>query len=167
MLLLLFLLLLGVLPSSGIIIIPRRYRPVSSSSSRGLFREIVRRRVFSLRSIGVYHLFFFVGIGGRLSMKCLLTLFSSRGSLQMSRREFSLFCPRLEQKKKTKTTSGCLTTEEHAQTTSTFCSSLSVCVCRPCVFVLFYDALTLTLFFAASFEHKSDERHTVVFRVSI
>ena len=92
--LLLLLLLLGVLPSSGIIIIPRRYLPVSSSSSRGLFREIVRRRVFSLRSIGVYHLFFFVGIGGRLSMKCLLTLFSSRGSLQILCREFSLFCPR-------------------------------------------------------------------------
>ena len=86
LLLLLLLLLLGVLPSSGIIIIPRRYRPISSSSR--LFREIVRRRVFSLRSIGVPHLFF--GIGGRLSMKCLHPLLYPRQPSNFASGIFSL-----------------------------------------------------------------------------
>jgi hypothetical protein len=120
-----------------------------------LFREIVRRRVFSLRSIGVYHLFFFVGIGGRSFNEMSSPSSLAAAAFKCRVGNFLSFVLVFEQKKKTKTTSGCLTTEEHAQTTSTFCSSLSVCVCRPCVFVLFYDSLTLTLFFAASFEHKS------------
>ena len=143
--LLLLLLLLGVLPSSGIIIIPRRYRPISSSSR--LFREIVRRRVFSLRSIGVPHLFF--GIGGRLSMKCLQPLLYSRGSLQILRREFSLFCPRPT--KEEDKDHGLLNKKNTQQVRAPLSACVSVCFCslllrseRRCFLSLLFFSLPLS-----------------------
>jgi len=60
----------------------------------------------------------------------VFNLVYSRGSLQISRREFSLFCPQQKKKKKTKEQK-----EEHTTTKGPL--SLSVCVCL-CVSVLFY-----------------------------
>ena len=146
---LLLLLVLGVLPSSGIIIIPRRYRrrrrPISSSAR--LFREIVRRRVFSLhRMIRVPHLFFF-GIGRILSMKCLQPLrllLYSRGSLKFLRGEFSLFCRPEEEEEKEEEDEG-LNEKNTREKVEIF--SLSLCVCvRLCVFILlfYYSQLSLS-----------------------
>ena len=152
----LLLLVLGVLPSSGIIIIPRRYRrrrrPISSSAR--LFREIVRRRVFSLhRMIRVPHLFFF-GIGRILSMKCLqplrLLLYIAAAALNFCAENFLSFVVQKKKKKKKKKTKG-LTRRTRARR-SRSSLSLSLCVCV-CVFLFFsfitLSSLCLTLCFAA------------------
>ena len=149
--LLLLLLVLGVLPSSGIIIIPRRYRrrrrPISSSAR--LFREIVRRRVFSLhRMIRVPHLFFF-GIGRILSMKCLQPLrpsLYSRGSLKFLRGEFSLFCRPEEEEEEEEEDEG-LNEKNTREKVEIF--SLSLCVCASVCFyssLLLLSALSVSLF---------------------
>ena len=162
---LLLLLVLGVLPSSGIIIIPRRYRrrrrPISSSAR--LFREIVRRRVFSLhRMIRVPHLFFF-GIGRILSMKCLqplrLLLYIAAAALNFCAENFLSFVVQKKKKKKKKKTKG-LTRRTRARRSR---SSLSLCVCvRLCVFILlfYYSQLSLSHSFFA-------ETKCSMFRVSM
>ena len=138
----LLLLVLGVLPSSGIIIIPRRYRrrrrPISSSAR--LFREIVRRRVFSLhRMIRVPHLFFF-GIGRILSMKCLqplrLLLSIAAAALNFCAENFLSFVVQKKKKKKKKKKTKGLTRRTRARRSrSSLSLSLSV---RLCVFILLF-----------------------------
>ena len=144
----LLLLVLGVLPSSGIIIIPRRYRrrrrPISSSAR--LFREIVRRRVFSLhRMIRVPHLFFF-GIGRILSMKCLqplrLLLSIAAAALNFARRIFSLCRPEEEEEEEEEEGLNEKNTREKVEI-----FSLSLCVCvRLCVFILLLLLSALSVF---------------------
>ena len=170
----LLLLVLGVLPSSGIIIIPRRYRrrrrPISSSAR--LFREIVRRRVFSLhRMIRVPHLFFF-GIGRILSMKCLqplrLLLYIAAAALNFCAENFLSFVVQKKKKKKKKKTKG-LTRRTRARRSR---SSLSLCVCV-CASVCFYSsllllsALSVSLFALPLLRVKSTETKCSIFRVSM
>ena len=156
---LLLVLVLGVLPSSGIIIIPRRYRrrrrPISSSAR--LFREIVRRRVFSLhRMIRVPHLFFFFGIGRILSMKCLqplrLLLSIAAAALNFCAENFLSFVVQKKKKKKKKKTKGLTRRTRARRSRSSLSLSLCVCVCV-CVFLFFsfstLSSLCLTLCFAA------------------
>ena len=73
----------------------------------------------------------------------VFNLVYSRGSLQISRREFSLFCPQQKKKKKTKEQK-----EEHTTTKGPL--SLSVCVCL-CVSVLFYYSQSAVFSLSCSF----------------